>query len=138
VLGPFVAFFAAIGSPSSRANVTRRRDRGGHELSEVNRQTGWKVDLIFRKERPFSRQEFARRTEAIIDGVRVFVATAEDTIVAKLEWAKLGESERQIRDVVGILRMLGPRIDTAYVERWVRELELGPPWARARLQARDA
>ena len=56
--------------------------------------------------------------------MRVCVATAEDTIVAKLEWAQAGESERQLRDVVGILEMRRGELDLDYVERWIRELNL--------------
>jgi hypothetical protein len=69
------------------------------------------ADLILRKDRPFSRAEFERRQPAEIAGVVVFVATAEDTIVAKLEWARAGESERQLRDVIGILEVSGERLD---------------------------
>jgi hypothetical protein len=98
-------------------------------------ETGWKVDLILRRNRAFSREEFARRQPAEIAGVRVFVASAEDTIVAKLEWAQAGESERQLRDVVGILEMRRHELDLAYVERWVRELGLAAAWERARAQA---
>lgn len=97
--------------------------------------SGWKADLILRKDRPFSRSEFSRRQRATIGGVDVFVATAEDTIVAKLEWARAGESERQIRDVAGILAMAAGRLDLAYVERWVGELGLGAQWERARAMA---
>ena len=64
------------------------RRRG--QFNVVLLDSGWKVDLILRKERAFSEQEFARRKLAEIAGVRVFVATAEDTIVAKLEWARAG------------------------------------------------
>ena len=66
----------------------------------VDLASGWKVDLILRKDRPFSRDEFARRMKLTLLDVSVFVATPEDTIVAKLEWSKLaGGSERQRRDV---------------------------------------
>ena len=59
----------------------------------------------------------------------MFVASAEDTIVAKLEWSKLsGGSERQRRDVAGILATMGTEIDRAHVERWVRELDLDAEW----------
>ena len=51
---------------------------------------------------------------ADIAGVRVFVATAEDTIIAKLEWARAEESERQLRDVVGVLQMRAGELDLAY------------------------
>jgi hypothetical protein len=56
-----------------------------------------------RKNRDFSRSEFARRTEIALLGVRVFVASPEDTVVAKLEWSHdSGGSERQRRDVAGV------------------------------------
>jgi hypothetical protein len=61
-------------------------------------------------------------------GVNVSVATGEDTVLAKVEWSKLGESERQLRDVSGILEVKGESLDVAYVERWLDELgvrELG-------------
>lgn len=56
----------------------------------IDLETGWKVDFITRKTRAFSVEEFERRREAEIDGVEVFVASPEDVIIAKLEWAKLG------------------------------------------------
>jgi hypothetical protein len=63
-------------------------DRDQFNLIDVT--TGWKVDLIVRKDRPFSRSEFARRTRITILDVDVWVATAEDTVLAKLEWAAMG------------------------------------------------
>jgi hypothetical protein len=98
-------------------------------------ESGWKVDLFLCRNRAFSREEFARRQPAEIAGVRIFVATAEDTIVAKLEWAQAADSERQLRDVVGILELRRHELDLAYVERWVRELDLAAAWERAREQA---
>jgi hypothetical protein len=109
------------------------RHRG--QFNVVLLDTGWKVDLILRKERAFSREEFARRQRAEVAGVPVWVASAEDTILAKLEWARAGESERQLRDVVGVLEARRGELDLAYVERWVRELGLSDLWARVRAQA---
>jgi hypothetical protein len=98
----------------------------------IDQTTGWKIDLIIRKERPFSSLEFSRRTPIVLAGVPVFVATAEDTVVAKLEWSDLaGGSERQRRDIAGILASLGEQLDRAYVEKWVRELGLEREWLLA-------
>lgn len=69
------------------------------QFNVIDLDAGWKVDLIIRKARAFSREEFDRRRAAEFDGVPFFVTTAEDLILAKLEWAKLGESQRQIDDV---------------------------------------
>lgn len=65
-------------------------------------------------------------------GTDVPTATAEDTVIAKLEWAKLGASDRQLEDVAGILRVRGPDLDFGYIERWVAELGLAEPWQRVR------
>ena len=63
------------------AEAVRRRDM----CNVIDTETGWKVHLIVRKDRSFSREEFRRRQPAVIGGVRLFVATAEDTVLAKLE-----------------------------------------------------
>jgi predicted nucleotidyltransferase len=97
-------------------------------------ESGWKVDLILCKDRAFSRSEFERRIRVDLAGVSVWMATAEDTIVAKLEWARAGESERQLRDVSGILEVAGRRLDRAYIERWVGVLGLRNLFARIDLE----
>lgn len=93
--------------------------------------SGWKIDLIIRKDRPFSINEFGRRVPATVVGVDVFVATAEDTVLAKLEWSR-GGSERQVRDVVEILRVQGPSIDDSYLDRWAGVLAISDELASAR------
>jgi hypothetical protein len=99
----------------------------------IDNATGWKVDFIVRKNRPFSREEFRRRQALTLLGVPVFVASAEDTIVAKLEWSLLGGgSERQRRDVAGILETAAGSIDIPYVEQWVRDLGLEVEWDTVR------
>jgi hypothetical protein len=94
--------------------------------------TAWKIDLVIRRARPFSVQELSRRQVVSLLGVPVATATAEDTIIAKLEWAKQGASDRQLEDVAGILRVRGPELDEDYLERWISELELAEEWRRAR------
>jgi hypothetical protein len=94
--------------------------------------SGWKIDFIIRKNRPFSRSEFTRRMKLTLLDVPVFVASPEDTIVAKLEWSQQsGGSQRQRRDVAGILATIGDQLDRAYVEQWIRDLGLDDEWLEA-------
>lgn len=108
------------------------------QFNLVDFATGWKVDLIIRKSRPFSRVEFDRRAAVDLQGLRLFIASAEDVILSKLEWAKLGQSPRQIDDVAGILRIRSDELDRAYIAHWVGGLDLGPQWeAACRLAGAD-
>ncbi|HVI03471.1 MAG TPA: nucleotidyltransferase, partial [Enhygromyxa sp.] len=78
------------------------------QFNVIDMTTGWKVDLIPRKQRPFSEAEFARRRRLEVLGVDMFVATLEDTIVAKLEWAQAGGgSQRQLEDVHELVKLGG-------------------------------
>jgi hypothetical protein len=114
------------------ADTARDALRRRSMFNLIDLASGWKVDLILRKNRPFSREEFARRMKMTILGVAAFIASPEDTIVAKLEWSKQsGGSERQRRDVAGILTNAGDALDRAYIERWVRDLDLDDEWKAA-------
>ncbi len=73
----------------------------------IHRGTGSKTDIILRKARPFSREEFKRRCKINFLGRERWFATAEDTILVKLEWSKMGESERQFRDAAQAARVQG-------------------------------
>ena len=63
------------------------------QFNAIDPDTGWKIDFIVRKSRPFSIAEFGRRTRAEVLGLELSLATAEDLVIAKLEWAKLGLGE---------------------------------------------
>jgi hypothetical protein len=113
-------------------DVARDAHRRRSMFNVIEIATAWKLDLIVRKDRAFSIEELQRRQVTKILGHGVATATAEDTIIAKLEWAKHGASDRQLDDVAGILRVRGSELDIPYVERWVAELGLTEQWTRAR------
>jgi hypothetical protein len=102
----------------------------------IDLKTGWKIDLIIRKSRAFSHEEFGRRKKINVHGTGLFTASAEDVILAKLEWSKLSQSRRQIEDAAGILRMQWGSLDRSYLEQWVRLLALEIEWKEALVVAR--
>ncbi|MFZ5890249.1 MAG: hypothetical protein ACOY0T_04195 [Myxococcota bacterium] len=124
---------------AARARISRRSVHADRLIRKcIPRRaadSGWKIDFILRKSRSFSVEEFERRQQADLLGTRLFVASAEDVIVSKLEWAKLGESERQIRDVAGILKTKSDALDYRYIERWVISLGLENQWTTAKEEA---
>jgi hypothetical protein len=129
-------FLAQIESSTLYLDADAARDalRTRTQFNVIDPDTGLKGDLVVRKERPFSREELARRQPADLLGEMGYIATAEDTIIAKLEWAKAGESERQLRDVEGILAISGPQLDIGYIDRWAAELGVSELWEHARVE----
>jgi hypothetical protein len=125
------AFVAALPADRFYADADAARDarRLGLLFNVIDLESGWKLDVIPLKPRPFSRREFARKTRVDVLGVSVFVATIEDTIVAKLEWSELGGgSARQLEDVRALVRLAGERLDRTYVEAAIDELGLRAAW----------
>ena len=101
----------------------------------IDKITGLKIDFIFLKSRSFSQEEFRRRKQAIVWGISLYIATPEDIVISKLEWAKLGKSSRQIEDAAGIIKVRTDELDISYIEKWVTELGLSAEWSRARQSA---
>jgi hypothetical protein len=98
----------------------------------IDLESGWKIDLIIRKSRAFSQEEFGRRQQVSVLETVLFVATAEDVVIAKLEWAKQAQSRRQLEDAAGILKMRRDSLDRAYLEKWISELGLTTEWNESR------
>ncbi|MEO6599737.1 MAG: hypothetical protein ABIQ16_07685 [Polyangiaceae bacterium] len=74
------------------ADVAREALRTRGMFNVIDHATGWKIDFILRRNRAFSREEFERRIAVSMLDVDVFMASAEDTILAKLEWSKAREA----------------------------------------------
>ena len=111
--------------------VAQEALRRRRQFNAIDTASAFKLDLIIRKERPFNREEFERRQRVELAGVTVSVATAEDTILSKLEWAqRAGGSERQLADARGIVEVKGPELDRAYVERWAAILGVLEEWRK--------
>lgn len=103
------------------------RHRGSFNI--IHLETMFKVDIFVHKRRPFDHAQFERRTaqRVAIDPERsAYIASPEDTVLAKLEWYRMGGevSDRQWRDLLGVLKVQGERLDLAYMRRWAAALSV--------------
>ena len=129
-LDAFVESLTAAGfyvDPDSARDALRTRG----QFNAIDTRYACKIDLIVRRDRPFSREEFARRVAVDLSfGKAVPIVTPEDAILSKLEWAwRSGDSEKQLADAAGVLD-LNPSIDRAYIERWAVDLGVSDLWLR--------
>lgn len=88
----------------------------------VDFDDGWKADLIVRKDRPFSIEEFRRRLPRMLRGQSLPIASAEDVILTKLEWDAITASERQVQDALNVAVVQWPTLDRAYLRQWAPAL----------------
>lgn len=108
---------------------------GRSTFNVIDPSSGYKVDLIVRRDRPFSAAEFARRSRVRLPAGDVYMVSPEDALLSKLEWAQEGASERQYHDALGIaLSQLG-RLDLGYLRRWANELGIRDPLERVLAEA---
>jgi hypothetical protein len=97
-----------------------------------------KIDLFAVGPTPYDEIEFSRRQAIQVrPGQNLYVKTAEDTVLRKLLWYRMGGgvSERQWRDVVEVLQVGGEGLDRAYLDEWATRLALIPLLERARAEA---
>lgn len=97
-------------------NPAPEKGFGGQTFNLLDLHGGWKVDLVIRKDRPFSEVEFGRRQQLLVLGVPAMVASIEEVVLTKLEWAKISGSSRQIDDALGIVAVQHLTLDLPYLD----------------------
>lgn len=105
-------------SDTALLEAVRRRS----SANLVHFQSAFKVDLMVSKERPFEKSRFLRRLRLPAGAHQFWVASAEDMVLVKLEWFRLGGeiSDKQWRDVLALL--LTSARDRAYLQEWSQQL----------------
>jgi len=109
------------------AEMIRDAIRQLRSFNVIHLATAFKVDVFVRKKRPYDETQLARRVAQIVTTEperTVFIASAEDTVLTKLEWYRMGgeTSERQWRDVLGVVKTQGARLDVDYLRQWAVQL----------------
>jgi hypothetical protein len=103
------------------ADMIRGAIHNRSSFNLLHHDTGVKVDVFIQKAGLFSQQEMRRAREDVLEvGSRpFFFASAEDMILAKLDWWKLGAgaSNRQWNDILEMMKEKQAVLDIAYLRQ---------------------
>jgi hypothetical protein len=102
----------------------------------IHLKTMIKVDLFVFADTPLARQEMMRRQILPIpgeSGLRLPIASPEDTILQKLLWYRKGGevSERQWNDILGVIKVQRKALDMSYLKEWAERSGIEDLLARA-------
>jgi hypothetical protein len=112
--------------------------RGPSMFNLLSLTEGDKVDFWILTDEPFDQSRFRRKCVEEVMGVRLKVSAPEDTILAKLRWAKLaGGSEKQFTDALRVYEIQREKLDHDYLNRWAAQLGVEPLWEQLKAAAED-
>lgn len=126
-----VAEFCAVLAPTFYADADEAglAIRGGRAFNIIHLKSAYKFDIFPAGQDRFRRSQLARRrytttTVAGLENLEFPVATAEDTILAKLAWFRKGGevSDQQWNDILGVIHVQAGRLDLGYLQEWAGEL----------------
>lgn len=86
----------------------------------IHNETQVKVDFWIIKDTEFDRERFRRRIKANIHEQPVFISTAEDTILTKLDWYKQSDIQKHLEDAIGIFQVQVGKLDLGYLKKWAK------------------
>jgi hypothetical protein len=112
--------------------------RRSSSFNLIDFETMLKADVFVSNRDDFTRQQFARkRLESLgppDDPIDAYLASPEDIILQKIRWYRMGGeiSDRQWRDIKGVLIYQAGKLDEGYLDHWAAELRITDLLTRAR------
>lgn len=112
-------------SKSAAAEAMRLR----RMFNVIHTASGNKIDFIIARIDEWGREQLDRRKrKELLPGLNSVTAAPEDVILGKLIYFTEGGGDKHLRDIAGMIHVLGNQIDRAYIDRWAVKLEVEDAW----------
>jgi len=99
------------------------------QFNIIHPGSGLKIDVIIATDSAFDRSRLSRGERfATANETLVSFASPEDVILKKLVYYREGGSEKHLRDIAGVLKVQGGRVDRKYIAAWADRLGVGEEW----------
>ncbi len=99
-------------------------------FNAVHKETGFKVDFWILGEDDYNKERFKRRVQVNVLGTKIYLPTAEDAIISKLEWFKMSDIDKHYYDALGIYRIQKGNLDTDYINNWCQKKSISKLWKK--------
>lgn len=105
-------------------------------LNITHLETIENIDLMISGQEEYDLIKFDRKRLYTLPGSgEVAIASPEDVIISKLIWRRESQSDKQWRDILGVLKVQQEKLDFAYLQSWVERFGLEQDWQRAKVEA---
>lgn len=99
------------------------------QFNIIHPTSGLKVDIIIRKGSEYDGLQFERCQRIPLSKNKTAnFASPEDVIVMKMEYYRMGGSEKHLRDITGMMKISGKTIDCQYISLWAKRFGLAEIW----------
>ncbi len=131
------AVIAAFPAPDYYVSEQAAMDavRRNAQFNIIHLPSGLKVVVIIPPQTEFTASERSRvRKIASVGEYSAWFASPEDVILNKLTYFRIsgGASQKHVRDIGGMIKLLGDKLDQAYIETWAETLGVGSQWQMVR------
>jgi len=107
------------------------------QFNLMHNSSGLKVDFMICEPTEFNRSRMARWRELpVMETGKARFASPEDVILMKLKYFQIGESDKHLRDIRGMMRIQGDQLNLDCIAEWAERLSLVPQWQKV-LEATD-
>jgi hypothetical protein len=95
-----------------------------------------RADLVLADDNDYEQLKLQRRRRIPLpNGTEIYLVSPEDLVVNKLRWGQPSQSEKQWRDVLGVLKTQQEHLDYEYMHHWAEVFDLGSVLEQATLEA---
>jgi len=120
--------------PPEVLRIEIKRPYRGH-FNVIHHETGMKADIYLAGEDDLHRWALSLRRAILFEAEQVWVAPPEYVIIRKLEYYREGDSEKHLRDIVGMLELSSKEIDFNQIDAFAERYGLKKEWVKVKEMA---